>query len=372
MATPTIRIKRRASGGAAGAPSSLQQAELAFNETDSTVYIGVGTGGAGGSATSIIPVAGPGAFVDKASSQTISGAKTFSSSPQVPTASPGDSSGNAASTGFVAAALGSVGGSQAANTVYAGPSSGANAAPSYRALVPADIPPIPSSKLSDLGTGNGAASLVNGVLPISQLPASVTGSQRFVSTLPASGALPSSPLTGQFWIITTAGTFTGTTHSLSVGDYIIYDGSGSPGRLGATGWDYIDNSVMVSSVFGRLGPVVAQTGDYTSDQVTEGTTNLYFTASRVLSVVLTGVSSATNTAIAATDSILSALGKLQSQVNARLIAANNLSDLTVPATARTNLGLGTVATQNASAVAFTGGTLDSVIISNSSFDGGQF
>ena len=42
-----VRIKRRASG-AAGAPTSLQNAELAFNEVDNTLYYGKGTGGAGG------------------------------------------------------------------------------------------------------------------------------------------------------------------------------------------------------------------------------------------------------------------------------------------------------------------------------------
>lgn len=59
----TVRIKRRAAGGAAGAPTSLQNAELAFNEQDNTLYYGFGTGGAGGSATSVIPIGGSGAFV---------------------------------------------------------------------------------------------------------------------------------------------------------------------------------------------------------------------------------------------------------------------------------------------------------------------
>jgi len=74
----TIRIKRRANGGGAGAPSSLANAELAFNEQTNVLYYGTGTGGAGGTATSIIPIAGSGAFVDTSNAQTIGGTKTFS------------------------------------------------------------------------------------------------------------------------------------------------------------------------------------------------------------------------------------------------------------------------------------------------------
>ena len=58
----TVRIKRRASGGGAGAPSSLANAELAYNEQSNILYYGTGTGGAGGLATSVIAVGGSGAF----------------------------------------------------------------------------------------------------------------------------------------------------------------------------------------------------------------------------------------------------------------------------------------------------------------------
>jgi hypothetical protein len=75
----TIRLKRRANGGGAGAPATLANAELAFNEQTNIMYYGTGTGGAGGSATSIIPVAGNGAFADLTTNQTIAGVKTFSS-----------------------------------------------------------------------------------------------------------------------------------------------------------------------------------------------------------------------------------------------------------------------------------------------------
>ena len=97
----TIRLKRRAAGGASGAPVSLAAAEPAYNEQDDTLYYGKGD--SAGVATSIIPIGGKGAFVDLASDQTIGGAKTFSSSPVLPTPATGDNSTKGATTAFVKA-----------------------------------------------------------------------------------------------------------------------------------------------------------------------------------------------------------------------------------------------------------------------------
>ena len=72
----TLRIKRRASGNA-GPPSTLENAELAYNEVDDILYYGKGTGGAGGSATTIPAIAGSGAYCTLTGNQTISGNKTY-------------------------------------------------------------------------------------------------------------------------------------------------------------------------------------------------------------------------------------------------------------------------------------------------------
>lgn len=53
-----FRIKRRYTGGAAGAPTTLANGELAYNEVDDKLYYGKGNNA--GQATSIIPIAGPG------------------------------------------------------------------------------------------------------------------------------------------------------------------------------------------------------------------------------------------------------------------------------------------------------------------------
>ena len=81
----TLRIKRRSSAGSAGAPTSLENAELAFNEADNILYYGTGTGGAGGSATSVIAIAGYGAYTTLGTTQTLTGDKTFSGVVIVPT-----------------------------------------------------------------------------------------------------------------------------------------------------------------------------------------------------------------------------------------------------------------------------------------------
>jgi len=60
--------------------------------------------------------------------------------------------------------------------------------------------------------------------------------------------------------------------------------------------------------------IVASPGS--TDAVPEGSVNKYFTSSRVLNTLLTGIGFLTNTAVLATDTILQAIGKLQAQFNA--------------------------------------------------------
>lgn len=187
----TVRIKRRLAGGASGAPSSLANAELAFNEQDSTLYYGVGTGGAGGTASSILSIAGPGAFATLNTTQTITGDKTLSgiisltgtgaSSAVGVTQATGDNSTRLATTAFVkslgynSGTVTSVGlslpsfitvtnspvtgsgtltgtlASQTANTVFIAPD-GTAGSPTFRTLVANDIPSLTAAKISNFDT----------------------------------------------------------------------------------------------------------------------------------------------------------------------------------------------------------------------------
>jgi hypothetical protein len=152
----TIRIKRSTGSTA---PTTLANAELAFTEGTNILYIGVGTGGAGGSATTINAIGGTGAFVGLAGTQTITGAKTFSStvalgsSATATTPATTDSSTTVATTAHVRAQAGVIAGftSQSANSVWAAPN-GSAGTPSFRALVAADIPTLTAAKISDFDT----------------------------------------------------------------------------------------------------------------------------------------------------------------------------------------------------------------------------
>lgn len=72
----TLRIKRRASG-ATGAPASLANAELAYNEVDDILYYGKGN--SGGVATTVEAIGGNGHVVNLTGTQSIGGSKTFTS-----------------------------------------------------------------------------------------------------------------------------------------------------------------------------------------------------------------------------------------------------------------------------------------------------
>ena len=104
----TIRIKRRTSG-TAGAPSSLANAELAFNELSDILYYG--EGGTASAASSIIAIGGSGAFSTLGTAQTITGNKTFSGTTSLTgtatatTQSTGDNSTKLATTAYVDNAL---------------------------------------------------------------------------------------------------------------------------------------------------------------------------------------------------------------------------------------------------------------------------
>jgi phage-related tail fiber protein len=79
----------------------LANAELAYNEVDDILYYGKGTGGAGGTASTIPAIAGPGAYATLTTTQTISGDKSFTGTVTAVTQATSDNSTKLATTAFV-------------------------------------------------------------------------------------------------------------------------------------------------------------------------------------------------------------------------------------------------------------------------------
>jgi ACT domain-containing protein len=220
---------------------------------------------------------------------------------------------------------------------------------------------IPST---EKGANSGVATLDSGgKIPLTQLPDSILGQVTYMGTWNASTNSPTlanPPATttlGDYYIVTTGGTFASIT--FNVGDWIISNG--------ADGWAKVDNTDAVASVFGRTGTVTATNGDYTASNITNVPAG---------NIVATEVQAAINELDGDKLAKASNLSDLVSPSTARtnlglgsaatqndtyfLQVANNLSDLASVTTARSNLGLGTMAVQNAASVSITGGSITGI------------
>ena len=386
----TLRIKRSTGSSA---PTSLANAELAFSEGNETLFIGKGTGGAGGSATSVIKIGGIGGFFDK---DTV----------------------------------------RSANAVLSGPTTGSDAAPTFRALVAADIPSIAHTKISDFDTGvrtnrldqmaapTGAVSLnsqkITGLAdPTADADAANKGyvdgvaqgldvKDSVVATTTANGTLSTAFANGQ--------SIDGVT--LQTGDRILIknqttasqngiynvNASGAPSRTTDMG---TGSNAAGAFVFVEQGTVNAENGfTCTSDtgSAVVGTNNLTFAQFSGAGQIIAG------NGIAKSGNELSAdlkangglrfeSNKLAVNLSASSISgtlgiadggtgtttasqaltnlglsnyAKTLIDDADAAAARTTLGLGSIATQASNSVSITGGSIAGISIDNVTIDGGSY
>ena len=379
----TLRIKRSTGSSA---PTSLANAELAFSEGNETLFVGKGTGGAGGSATSIIKIGGIGGFWDK---DTV----------------------------------------RSANAVLSGPTTGSDAAPTFRALVAADIPSIVHTKISDFDTGvrtntlnqmaapTGAVSLnsqkITGLAdPTADADAANKGyvdgvaqgldvKDSVVATTTANGTLSSAFANGQ--------SIDGVT--LQTGDRILIknqstasqngiynvNASGAPSRTTDMG---TGSNAAGAFVFVEEGTINAENGfTCTSDtgSAVVGTNNLTFAQFSGAGQIIAGngLEKSGNT-LSADVKANSGIIIDNSEISLKLDASSILGTLAIgdggtgattataaltnlglsnyaktliddadAAAARTTLGLGSIATQAANSVAITGGSVTNL----TTFDG---
>lgn len=261
-----IRLKRRAAGGAAGAPATLKTSEVAYNETDNVLYIGFGDDG-NGNATTIIALAGEGLFATKA---------------------------------YVNDAVGNAGGGDMLQSVYDADNDGK----------------VDSAASADTVPWGGISEK-----PSTFPPAAHNHDDRYYTETEMDGFLDAkAPINNpQFTGNPTAPTQT--------------QGNNTT-RLATTAFVQAELERLIGTAPGTLD---------TLQEIAEALGE--------------------DPNFAAT---------IANQLATKLNAASNLSDLADAAASRGNLGLGTLATQNAADVDITGGSVDGVTITNSTIDGGTF
>jgi len=324
----TIQLKRRVSG-VAGAPAALKSGELAHNEVDDTLYVGKGDDGAG-NATSIVPMAGSGGFVARVGSQSIGGAKTFSLVPK----SGQDASGgtdlvrksqlDALLAGKAPLASPGFSGSPTAPTPVAGTNSTQIATTAF---------------VNDAIVGFGAGDMARSTYD--------SDSDGKVDAAEVADAVPWSGITGK------PTSFTPSSHSHSIAQV-----TGLQSELNG-------KSPLTSPAFGGTPTApTASTGTNTTQIATTG-----FVAAAIAALIdaAPGAMNTLNELAAALGDDPNFASSVTNALAGKLAAGSNLSDLPTKGTARSNLGLGSMATQASSNVAITGGSITGIAL-----DGGTF
>lgn len=395
----TIRIKRRASGGA-GAPASLNNAELAFNEVDSVLYYGVGTGGAGGTATTVLAIGGPGAFMALTGNQTIAGVKTFSSAIQA------DIGGNAATaTKLLNARTLSLTGDGTASITFDGSANASGALTlatvnsnvgtftKFTVNAKGLITAASQASRSDLSAptadiSNGGFKITNVAEPTLSTDAAT---KNYVDSVAQGLDVKASVLVSTTVNITLSGTQTIDGVAVAAGDRVLVKNQSTASGNGiyvvaAGAWTRATDAdtwakLVSAFVFVEKGTVGADTGWVSTIDSggTLGSTAVTFsqfsgagTYTAGTGLTLTGTQfSITNTAVTAgsygsTSKTLTLTVNAQGQLTA--VAASDI------AIANTQVsGLGTMSTQNANAVAITGGSITNLTTFDGiTIDGGTF
>jgi hypothetical protein len=411
----TIQLKRRASG-VAGAPAALKSGELAHNEVDDTLYVGKGDDGSG-NATSIVPMAGVGGFLALIGTQTVGGSKTFSLVPK-------SSQDASAATDLVrksqldtglatkaalshSHALADVTGLQGALDGKLGATANAVSASKLATARSITLAGDLSGSVSFDGSAN--VTITAAVVDDSHahVIANVDGLQL---ALDAKAPLASPALTGTPNAPTAiSGTNTTQVATTAFVQQAIVDFG--PGDMLKAAYDANNDGKVDAAEVADAAPWAGITGKPTSftpashshpiSQVTSLQAALNAKAA-LASPALTGTPTAptatagTNTTqIASTAFVAAAIGALidaapgamdtlnelaaalgddpnfaSTVTNAlagKLASASNLADLPNKVTARSNLGLGSMATQASNSVAITGGAINGVAL-----DGGTF
>jgi hypothetical protein len=384
MSVP-VRIKRRWTG-LAGAPASLKSGELAYNGMDDTLYIGFGDDG-GGNATSIKSVAGLGLL----NSYAPLASPAFTGVPTGPTAAGGTSNTQLATTAFVQAAVtsGSVADGDKGDIVVTGSGGIWNIEAGAVTLAKmADIATATFLGRTTAATGVVEALTVGQAKTMLNLAGTNSGDQTITLTGDVTGTG-----TGTFAATIAAGAVNNAKLATMAANTIKGNATGgvaAPTDLTAASVKTLLSLNNVDNTTDAAKPVStaqatalalkanlaspAFTGVPTAPTAAPGTNTTQVSTTAFVQAAVAALVDGAPGAIDTLNELAAALGDdpnfattVTNSIAAKLAIANNLSDLNNVGTARSNLGLGTMALQNASAVAITGGTIDGVVI-----DGGTF
>lgn len=364
MVTP-VRIRRRAAPGSAGAPASLANAELAFNEVDNTLYYGTGTGGAGGTATAIIAIAGTGAFVALTGDQTISGLKTFSTLPRSSATPTHDN--DFATKKFVTDSIGSAGGGDMLKAAYDGNDDGkVNAADTADSVPWSGVTSKPSVFPPDTHT--------HAISDVTNLSTQLAAKAPLASpTFTGTPAAPTASAGTNTTQIATTAFVNDAIDAIEIPSTAWVDISGKPATFppSAHGHAIADVTGLQTALDAKAALASPEfTGNPTAPTQTAGNNSTRIATTAFVTAAVSALIDSAPGTLDTLNEIAAALGDdpnfaatITAQLAGKLTAASNLSDLTDDATARSNLGLGSLAVKSS----ITADDLDGLVL-----DGGTF
>ena len=169
----------------------------------------------------------------------------------------------------------------------------------------------------------GAVDSVNGETGVVVLTTTdiAEGTNLYYTNARASAAAPVQSVNGQTGAVDLSGAYAPLSH--------VGDGGAAHANAVASG----AAGFMTGTDKAKLDGVAAgATANANTDSLSEGSTNLYFTAVRVLATLMSGFTLVGGGTVLAADSLLVAIGKLQSQINGLTTALSGKQDTLVSAT----------------------------------------